>query len=96
MNLYDMHIHCANRRPDPAGLLDKMGEAGVYGGCIFSNRPKEAIEYGGEGTSFEERLAELNGWTAGYPDRLFPVLWIHPYEKNMRRAAEILGNIVTK
>ena len=23
-------------------------------------------------------------------------LYIHPYEKNMRKAAEILGNIVTK
>lgn len=83
MNIYDMHIHCANRTPDPAALLDKMGEAGVYGGCVFSNRPNEAIEYGGEGTSFEERLAELKGWTAEYPDRLFPVLWIHPYEENI-------------
>ncbi len=81
MKIYDMHIHSFDHTPAPEVLLSEMEKAGVYGGCVFSNWPKEANP--AVGTSFEERLEEVLAWTRGYEDRLFPVLWIHPYEEDI-------------
>ena len=96
MKIYDMHIHIYSRtkymdKPDPAVLLANMEKAGVYGGCVFSNPPKEEHPY--LGTDFEPRLEELFRWVEGYPDRLFPILvglflsglivWMH--RGNLRR-----------
>ena len=81
MKIFDMHIHSFNHIPAPETLLSEMEKAGVYGGCVFSNWPREANP--SVGTSFEERLAEVLAWTRGYEDRLFPVLWIHPYEDDI-------------
>lgn len=92
MKIYDMHIHCASRTPDGKELISKMAEAGVHGGCVFSTWPKEAVTAEGEGLSFEERIAEVKAWCRDYPDRLFPVLWIHPFEDDIfskiRRAVD--------
>ena len=89
MKIYDMHIHSFNHTPAHETLLAEMEKSGVYGGCVFSNWPKEANP--SAGTSFEERLEEVLSWTRGYEDRLFPVMWIHPYEEdiipNIRKAA---------
>lgn len=81
MKIFDMHIHSFNFPPDPATLIAEMDAAGVYGGCVFSNWPAESNS--AKGTSFDERLAEVLAWTRGYEDRLFPVLWIHPYEDDV-------------
>ena len=81
MKIYDMHIHTRIGKPDPEDILKKMEAAGVYGGCLFSVRPRE-INYE-TGLDFEERLANLLEWTRGYEGRLFPVLWIHPDEENL-------------
>ena len=81
MKKFDMHIHSFNKPADPHALLCAMEKAGIYGGCVFSNRPKE--EHAELGTSFEERLAEVLAWTKGHENRLFPVLWIHPRENNI-------------
>ena len=35
------------------------------------------------GTSFDERLEEVLSWCKGFEDRLFPIMWIHPYEENI-------------
>lgn len=86
MKIFDMHVHANNTPPSPSDLIEKMNKAGVFGGCVFSNCPKE---YGTEGTSFEERLEEVFSWTRGYEDRLFPVLWIHPYEENIMEKVKI-------
>ncbi len=87
MKIFDMHIHAQNTEPKPEGLLKKMEKAGVYGGCIFSNKPRLPRDMKGTkfetGTSFDERLKEVIGWTKGYEDRLFPVIWIHPDEENI-------------
>ena len=86
MKILDMHIHARNTTPNPKGLLENMEKAGVFGGCIFSNRPKLSGNRDGTkykyGTSFEKRLEEVMCWTKGYEDRLFPILWIHPDEDN--------------
>lgn len=86
MNIYDMHIHIWSRttyveKPDPAVTLERMAQAGVSGGCLFSNPPKEANPE--LGTDFEPRLTEVIRWTANSDNRLFPVLWIHPNEKDI-------------
>ena len=81
MKKFDMHIHAVNTAADPEDLLHKMEEAGIYGGCVFSNKPKRANAM--TGTDFEERLQEVLSWTKGYEGRLFPVLYIHPYEENI-------------
>lgn len=90
MKKIDMHIHAANTPADPEGLLARMAKAGIDGGCVFSNRPDQG--YGSRGTTFDERLAEVHAWTDGYDGRLFPVMWIHPYEdgivENVHKAAE--------
>ena len=87
MKIFDMHIHAQNTEPKPEGLLKKMEKAGVYGGCIFSNKPRLPRDMKGTKfetrTSFDERLKEVIGWTKGYEDRLFPVIWIHPDEENI-------------
>lgn len=81
MKVFDMHIHARNAVQNPEQILEKMDKAGVYGGCVFSNLPKR---YNKElGTSFEERLEEIIGWTEGYEDRLFPIMRIHFYEDNI-------------
>lgn len=81
MNVFDIHMHANNTNPEPEKLLREMEEAGAYGGCVFSNWPDRADSK--IGTSFDERLNEVIGWTKGYEDRLFPIMWIHPYEDNI-------------
>lgn len=81
MEIFDMHIHARNTKPDPEYILSQMEKVGIYGGCIFSSRPLEfdpAI-----GLSFEDRVNEVLGWVKGYEDRIFPILWIHPYEEDI-------------
>ena len=81
MKIFDMHIHINRQKPNPLKLIERLEEAGIYGGCVFSTEPYEFNE--NSGLSFEERLTEVLGWTKGYEDRLFPVLWIHPYEEKI-------------
>lgn len=94
MQIFDVHIHHRGDTPDPAGILKKMEEAGVYGGCVFSNRPTRFDPI--IGSSFEERMEQVKAYAEGGDGRLFPVLWIHPYEENimehLHRAVE--GGVV--
>lgn len=81
MKIFDIHIHARNTKPNPCGLISQMEIAGIYGGCVFSNRP---VEFDPEkGTSFQERLDEVLAWSKGYEDRISPILWIHPYEDDI-------------
>ena len=81
MKIYDMHIHAGNGTPNPEALLENFDKAGVYGGAIISIEPKES--YDAVRMDYEERLENILNWTKGYEDRLFPVLWIHPFEENI-------------
>ena len=87
MKIFDAHIHARNITPNPEVLIQEMDKAGVYGGCVFSTRPLEYDEK--IGLSFEGRVEEVLGWSKGYEDRIFPVLWIHPYEENILEKVEI-------
>jgi len=81
MKILDIHTHAMAKKPTPEKLLSDMEKAGVWGGCVFSNRPY--YPYSDIGTSFDERMEEVLGWCKGYEDRLFPVMWIHPYEPDI-------------
>lgn len=81
MKIIDMHIHALNTKPNPNYLIKKLEDAGIFGACVFSNWPDRANAT--LGTSFDERLEEVINWTKDYEDRLYPVLWIHPYEENI-------------
>lgn len=87
MKIFDAHTHARNKTPNPEILIQEMDKAGVYGGCVFSTRPVEQDEK--SGIPFEERVAEVLAWTKGYEDRIFPILWIHPYEENILEKIEI-------
>ncbi len=81
MKIFDAHIHARKKEPNPKQLLIEMKNAGIYGGFVFSTRPLEENKL--TGLSFKDRLNEVIAWTEKYPDNLFPVLWIHPYEFNI-------------
>lgn len=87
MKYFDVHVHSQKTAFDPRELLQKLEDAGIYGCCVFSNEPKEFSS--ADGSDFEERLNSVLDCTKGYEDRLFPVLWIHPYEENILEKVHI-------
>lgn len=76
-----MHVHAEGGAPKPDELICNMEKAGVYGGTVISVRPTES--YGRCKMEYEERIQNVLGWTKGYENRLFPVLWVHPREKDI-------------
>lgn len=81
MKIFDMHIHADKTLTNPDELIAKMEKAGIYGGCVFSDRPQRGFE--GRGSTFDDRIEEALSWCRGYEDRLFPIVWIDPYEENI-------------
>ena len=81
MKMIDMHIHAYNREINREDLLSSLKSANIDGCCVFSTRPVEASSL--EGLPFEQRLSEALNWARGYEDRIFPVLWIHPFEEDI-------------
>ncbi|MCL2461042.1 MAG: amidohydrolase [Defluviitaleaceae bacterium] len=77
MQIYDLHVHTNGGAPD--AFVEQLAAAGVYGAAVFSSEPV----YGG--LSYERRVEAVLNFCADYPNRLFPVYWIHPFEN---RAAE--------
>lgn len=90
MQRFDVHVHSGKTAPNPEELLNKLAEAGFYGCCLFSNRPLEFDPV--TGSSFEDRMNAVLDCTAGYEDRLFPVLWIHPDEENILEKVKIAAD----
>lgn len=85
MKRFDMHIHCHESPVDPEKLLQQMDACGIYGGVLFSHYPKECKS---DGYDAETRINQVLDICRNYPDRLFPVLWIHPHEPNALDVAE--------
>lgn len=87
MVILDAHIHAYGTPACPKNLIKEMDKAGIYGSCVFSNCPVENdVE---AGTCFEDRLNEVLSWQKGFEDRIFPVLWIHPFEDNVLEKVKI-------
>ena len=88
MKIFDVHMHSFCTSPaDPQGLISSMETAGVYGACVYSDSPKGY--YSRKGAEFEERLENVFEWCHGYEDRLFPVLWIHPDERSIKKKVRL-------
>ena len=97
MEIFDMHVHAENTPPAPENLLRNLALAGVSGCSVISNQPLEMDAV--LGTDFDARLLEVLSWTRGYEDRLVPVLWMHPYEgdiKNKLKKAKEAGVLAIK
>ena len=83
MKIYDMHIHSRHGEPKPEELLEKMEQAGVYGGVLLSPAPMDYKK--GQyicQMPYKERLAHVMKWTKNSHGRLFPFLWVNPFEKD--------------
>ena len=87
MKLIDMHVHAWGTKPEPDKLIENMEKAGIWGACVMSSQPAEANAR--IGLSFEERMDEVFGWQKGYEDRIFPIIWIHPKEKDLHEKIRV-------
>ncbi len=91
MKIFDMHVHTRFEEPNPKALLEHLDKAGIYGTCVFSYSPC-VIKPGGavlnDSITFDERLEKVLGWSRGYEDRIYPVMWIHPDEENILENVE--------
>ncbi len=82
MKIIDMHIHMGLTEYKES-IIKRMDEAGIHGGCVFSAPPKEFMMKTARSKDFDERIAEVLEFTKPHMERLYPVLWIHPEEKNI-------------
>ena len=83
MKIYDAHIHAKGTKPAPEKMLNDMRTLGVYAGCVFSEPPVEQNSAFGAAKTFDARLEEVLNWSIGHEDRIFPIMWIYPYEENI-------------
>ncbi|MBE5819081.1 MAG: hypothetical protein E7312_08525, partial [Clostridiales bacterium] len=82
MTKFDMHIHSDKSTPNPNALLQAMDKAGIHGGCVFSTPPAQMKMPESE-ADFDSRLERVLAWAKDHPDRIFPVMWIHPFEEDI-------------
>ncbi len=79
MRIFDSHIHSEVGKINPKDMLKEMNGIGVEGGAVISPEPESPLGYG---YSYETRMDCLEAWTKEVPEQVYPVLWIHPYEKD--------------
>ncbi len=82
MNRLDSHIHIWETEYKSTELIKSMEAAGISGGCVFSPPPHEMDME--QSLGFDERLDCVLNWTKNHSGILFPVLWIHPDEENIK------------
>lgn len=83
MKIIDAHIHATSLDINSFELISSLDKAGVWGTCVFSADPEYTD--GRLGADFDKRLDDVLNWTVSDRERLFPVMWIHPYEKNIHK-----------
>ena len=81
LKIYDMHIHAGSEKIERNYLIEQMEKSGVYGAGLISACPEDATAdlYS---LPFKERLNHVLEWSKGYENRIIPILWIHPFEKD--------------
>lgn len=82
MKIFDMHIHTGEGPVEQNQLLDRMEQSGVWGGVLLSPAP-DCTETSVYALPYPDRLKNILEWTKDQDGRLFPALWIHPFEKNV-------------
>ncbi len=90
MKIIDSHVHTGSYTASPEDLIKKMDKAGIYGvGCISVAPTEYRNLTNNTEENFEKRLNAVIEFTKNYPDRLFPVLWVHPDEKDIINKIDI-------
>ncbi len=87
MKIFDMHIHTGDGEIRQNYLLEQMEKSGVWGGALISACPEEAAPDLFK-LPYKERIENIMAWTKGYEDRLIPILWVHPFEKNVEEVVK--------
>lgn len=82
MQRFDGHTHLRVLGADPHRLIAQLEQAGMTGAAVFSV-PPEGYTIMNTTAPYEERVADVLAFTAAYPDRLFPILWVHPDEPDI-------------
>ena len=80
MKIFDAHLHTETENICPEELLRRFDSIGIYGATIMSPPPESPVT--SIGVSYDTRMRCLAQWTEGRRDRLFPVFYIHPLEKD--------------
>lgn len=84
MRIFDAHNHSNIAREfNPEKFISDLKSVGISGSCVFSSNMTREM-YGNEIYPFEKRLENVLAWTQGH-DNLFPVMWINPFEKNIKK-----------
>jgi predicted TIM-barrel fold metal-dependent hydrolase len=85
--ILDAHIHIDSDFPKTGALLDRLHEAGVDGGILFSLPPPTFRHKGLPSGSAEQRLDSLLTWTSE-DQYLYPFYWIDPVDRDAHRQVE--------
>lgn len=75
MNIYDVHTHLRSLDVDSSKIIERLDAANIYAANLFSVSPRLS--------DYEERIDSLLKITKNYPNRLFPILFIHPDEESL-------------
>lgn len=84
---YDTHVHLNMFDVTAEQVTEKLDQAGMAGTSIFSIRPGEQSKTR-QTADYEERITDLLRLCSGCPDRLFPILWVHPDEDGILSKVE--------
>ena len=74
---YDTHVHVYPGEADPEKLVRSFKEAGLAGGCIFSERPIKWEESWPDPLPPEKAMDRVIEWASGSPS-IYPFYWIDP------------------
>ena len=74
---YDSHVHVYPGEADPQKLVNSFREAGLTGGCIFSERPIKWEESWPDPLPPAEAMDRAIEWASGSPT-IYPFYWIDP------------------
>ena len=84
---YDNHVHLNDFGVSPDQFIEKLEQAGMTGSNVFSI-PPVGFSVNRKTAEYEDRIRCVLEFTAPYPDRLFPILWIHPDEDGILEKIE--------
>lgn len=89
---YDTHIHVYPGEAEPDRLARSLNEAGLAGGCIFSERPVKWEKSWPDPLPPSESMDRVIEWASGSP-AIYPFYWIDPVRPD---ACELVDMAVEK
>lgn len=75
MKIFDAHTHLRSLDVDSEKIIKRLDAANISGANLFSVSPQLS--------GYKERMDSLMKVTESHPDRLFPILFIHPDEEDI-------------